>query len=423
MDKKQVKKYVAIFAIATVFVLAVIYIKDITAYMGAVWSVLSPFVIGAVIAYIANLPYGFFYNRVFAFMGDKDSGFKGKLRNPLSILLAYLFLGAIIAFVLGIIIPQIKDSVDMLSQNIDSYIAKTSQLAKDALAFLGFEITSETTISDQLNELSKFVSGGDLNTFVNDMITKLFPHIFDITAGITSAIYNTLISIVVSIYMLAYKKNLLRQIKMIICSIFSKDHIKNLLGFFSKLNLTVGRFIYGKILDSFIIGVLCFICLKIFGFEYAALISIVVGITNVIPFFGPIIGAIPCFFLLLIVNPVQALWFVVFALLLQQFDGNILGPKILGSAIGINGFWVMFGVIVGGGLFGFPGMILGVPVFAVLYCVFGELVNNKLKKRSYAVGDDKIDLDGDEIISNSGESSLKNNSIMSVFRRKKGKTK
>ena len=144
-------------------------------------------------------------------------------------------------------------------------------------------------------------------------------------------------------------------------------------------NNMCGRFLIGKLVDSIIIGILCFIGMSIFRFEYAPLISVIVGFTNIIPVFGPFIGAIPSAFLLLLIDPIQCLWFVVFIIVLQQLDGNVIGPKILGNQIGVSGFWIMFSVLVGGGLFGVSGMVLGVPVFAVIYDLLGKNVKTRLK--------------------------------------------
>ena len=141
-----------------------------------------------------------------------------------------------------------------------------------------------------------------------------------------------------------------------------------------------GKFIIGKIIDGMIIGVLCFIGTSLLNIPYSVLISVIVGVTNVIPFFGPFLGAVPCIFMLLIIDPWKAICFAIFILILQQIDGNIIGPKILGSSIGISGMFIMFSVIIGGGIWGIPGMVFGVPVFAVIYAIISKLVNEKFNK-------------------------------------------
>lgn len=157
---------------------------------------------------------------------------------------------------------------------------------------------------------------------------------------------------------------------------------------------TFGGFISGKILDSAIIGVLCYVGTSIIGTPYAILVSVIVGVTNVIPFFGPYLGAVPCFLLILLVDPIQSLYFLIFILILQQFDGNILGPKILGNSTGLSAFWVVFSILIAGGLFGIPGMLLGVPTFAVIYYIISMVVNRKLRKKQLPTDTDSYDEQG-----------------------------
>ena len=164
-------------------------------------------------------------------------------------------------------------------------------------------------------------------------------------------------------------------------SVFRKETADEILEGAHFTNMTFGGFINGKIIDSLIIGILCFIFMSIFGWEYTLLISCIIGITNIIPFFGPFIGAIPSALLLLMVDTRQCIYFIIFILLLQQFDGNILGPKILGDSTGLASFWVLFSVLVGGGMFGFIGMVIGIPVFAIIYAYVTRAVNSKLRKR------------------------------------------
>ena len=184
--------------------------------------------------------------------------------------------------------------------------------------------------------------------------------------------------------MLATKDKLCRQTKAVVVAFLPLKSSRKVLQVTDLCNKKCGKFIIGKIIDSFIIGLICFMGTSIFKFDYSLLISVVVGVTNVIPFFGPFIGAIPCAFLLLLIDPMQSFWFVVFIIVLQQFDGNILGPKILGDTVGISGFWILFSVIVGGGFFGVPGMLLGVPVFAVIYTLIDDSVTKRLKEKRSA---------------------------------------
>ena len=193
--------------------------------------------------------------------------------------------------------------------------------------------------------------------------------------------YNWLIGLIVSIYMLAGRDKLIRQLKKLVSACVPKRFLGKVMEVAALTNGTFGKFIIGRIIDSSIILVLCFVCMTIFQMPYALLISVIVGVTNVIPIFGPFIGAIPSAFILLMVDPIKGLWFIVFIIVLQQIDGNIIGPRVVGNSIGLSGIWVMFGVIVGGGQLGVVGMLIGVPVLAVLYTVLGSWVNKRLKKK------------------------------------------
>ena len=198
---------------------------------------------------------------------------------------------------------------------------------------------------------------------------------------IVRMLLNILIGVIVSIYVLKDKEKLAAQSKRLLYSFCSVKKANSVIAVTRLTNDKFGNFITGKIFDSIIIGVLCFIILTIFRIPYTALVSVVVGVTNVIPFFGPFIGAIPSAFLILLAEPIKCLTFVIIIIALQQFDGNILGPKILGSSTGVSSFWVMFSILVGSGLFGFWGMLCGVPVFAVIYAIVSESCRCSLEER------------------------------------------
>jgi predicted PurR-regulated permease PerM len=185
---------------------------------------------------------------------------------------------------------------------------------------------------------------------------------------------NLLIGLVVAVYLLAGRKRFARQANMILHSLVSPKWAQLILDELKYADRMFGGFINGKILDSAIIGVLCYIGCMIFRFPNALLVSVIIGVTNVIPFFGPFIGAVPATLLILIEEPIKAVWFVLFVLVLQQLDGNIIGPKILGNVTGLSSFWVMFAILLFGGLWGFVGMLIGVPLFAVIYDVIKKLV-------------------------------------------------
>ena len=220
---------------------------------------------------------------------------------------------------------------------------------------------------------------------------------------------NAFIGLLIMIYLLNYKERLFAITRKMINATCSQKRKASLYEFAGIVNETFIGFIVGRIIDSFIIGVLTYIVLKICAIPFALMLSVIVGVTNVIPFFGPFIGAVPSVFILLLENPIDALYFIIIIIVIQQLDGNVIGPKIVGNAIGIGSFWVLISVLIGGGLFGFPGMALGVPVFAVFYRYVNKMMTNNLKRKNkdthtsyyysleaYGLDDDEVDLEPEQ---------------------------
>ena len=221
------------------------------------------------------------------------------------------------------------------------------------------------------------------------------PKILNFGVAVGSGVVTAITALISSIYMLAGKGRLVPQLKKLTYAIAPRTSAERFLSVCSRANGVFVGFINGKLIDSAIIGVLCFILTMIFRIPYPVLVSVVVGVTNIIPFFGPIIGAVPCVMILLIVDPWAAVRFGILVIALQQFDGNILGPKILGDSTGLSAIWVLVAIVVGGGLFGFPGMLLGVPTFAVLYSLVREWTNARLESKG-------IDGDGNPLPTSRG---------------------
>ena len=222
--------------------------------------------------------------------------------------------------------------------------------------------------------------------FVN---TNLLPHINEVlktvslsVIGVFKALWNLIIGFIISIYLLGSKEKFAGQAKKIVYAVFDRKAGNELVANFRFIHSTFIGFIGGKIIDSIIIGIICFVCTSIIGTPYSILVSVIIGVTNVIPFFGPWIGGIPSALLVLMVDPRQALYFGILIIFIQQFDGNILGPKILGDSTGLSSFWVIFSITIFGGFFGVLGMIVGVPIFAVFYAGVKSLVNRHLQKRN-----------------------------------------
>lgn len=370
-----VSVYTAItFAVCLAMIVTVLKFGAVAAVLGKMVSVLSPVIWGFVIAYLLN-PVMSGAERLFKKIFEKQKPHP-KLCRGLGTVVAVIFGVAVICALIAIIVPQVLDSVMQIFNNAQTYMNNLIKWINSALAAYP-EIV--TYVNDQLAEIQSAV----LNA-VNDLIPKVGDwalKIKDGAMGVLGGLKNFLIGFIVAVYFLLDKEKFLAQVKKITTAIFPAPMANGLFRLSAHTHQSLTGFISGKILDSFIIGVICFIAMTIMDLEYVVLISVIVGVTNIIPFFGPFIGAIPSALLLLMSAPKQTIPFIILIILIQQFDGNILGPHILGDSTGLSAFWVMFAIFLGGGLFGFAGMLLGVPLFAVLYSFAQELVDYLLERK------------------------------------------
>ena len=337
-------------------------------------GILMPFIYGAVIAYLLKPV----CNTIEAFLRRFIPEKMKNLINALSVTFTILFGLLLIYALCMMIIPQLITSVTTLYYTAQANITKFMYWANH-LEF----IEKNEQIMELLN--SAYAA---LNTNLDTWIKNtLLPSMQNILSGaalgvlnVVVVLKNLVIGIIVAVYMLASRKRFVQQGKMVLYSVVKPRWASLITEEVKYADKMFGGFINGKILDSAIIGVLCYIGCLIFKFPSALLVSVIIGVTNVIPFFGPFIGAIPATLLILIQNPIKALWFVLFVLVLQQLDGNIIGPKILGNTTGLSSFWVLFAILLFGGLWGFAGMIVGVPLFAVIYDVIKKLVIHGLRR-------------------------------------------
>lgn len=359
------------FTVALVFFF--VHLSDLWGIIKTVYDVLAPILYGLLIAYVLNNPYRFFYERAFRKMGTKHQWLK-KFRKPLSLVTSYVIVFGLLIVLVSILIPELTNSLKTLVDNIPSYAETIRNTFEEVAVFVNDKVGYDLHQSGLFDSLV----GGSAEKFVTNFVTSTIPSAA-LDFGYT--MYNWILGFIISIYLLSSKETLLRQSRKMLIA-YTPEKVHNYLFKVADVtNNKCGKFIIGRLIDSTIIGFMCFIGMTIFNFHYAPLISFLIGLSNMIPFFGPFIGAIPSAFLLLIVDPMEAVWFLVFDIILQQFDGNILGPKILGESVGISGFWIMVSVIVFGGLFGIPGMLLGVPIFAAIYALLSEGVANRLKKK------------------------------------------
>lgn len=331
--------------------------------IGKFINILSPFAGGVVIAYILDPVVKLFYHKLF----KEKKGIRW-----LAILLAYLVAILLIVLLAWLVIPQIVNSIAMLFTNFPSYIQGIQDVLTMIQDRFGVDLSQATKMLDDSEAMVKEVYS---------LASSAMPQIVASIGSVASNFVSTFTSLAASIYMLADKKHLLHQLRTLAHAFLPEKVAENTLRICHYANVNFTSFFIGKIIDSAIIGVITFVAMTILRLDFAVLISVFIGITNIIPVFGPFIGAIPSIFILLLVNPIQAAIFCVLILIIQQLDGNFIGPKILGSSIGISALWILFSIVVGGDLFGIVGMVVGVPVFATLYGLAQEFVHYLLDRR------------------------------------------
>ncbi len=332
---------------------------------------LKPFVYGFCFAYLLS-PLVKFYEKYVS----RTPRFSRKASRGVSIALAYLSVAGLTALFLLVVIPSLVESVSQIVRNI-SYYSEQVNLLLDELV----QVIPSESISQQLTEsISSLVDS--FGVFLAGAVLQ----IVSITTWVTSGVLDLVMGIIISLYMLASKETLIAQVKQILYALLPARNVRDLIALAHDSNAKFSGFILGKIVDSFIIGCLCALGMTIFRMPFIALVSLTVGVTNVIPYFGPFIGAIPGILLVFIGGgPWQALGFAVFILVLQQFDGNILGPAILGQSTGLDAMWVIFAILLFGGLYGFVGMVIGVPLLAVLAGLFKAFISGRLRKKDLPV--------------------------------------
>lgn len=370
--RKKIITYVSV-AMITILVFFAFYNLDaLTSFVGNVFSLISPFVLGFAIAFLLNKPMLLIESRVL-----KNLHIKDKHKRTIAAVLALIFGIAVVSLFFMLLIPQLFESLFSLVEAFPAYITD-------------FQVFTENFIAENdldLNQIQNMFGGMDIFARISSMVTNALPEMMRISYGFMSTLLNVLLGIMSALYMLLDKEKLVRHVRVSVYALLPKDSADYLCNFSRTTADIFNNFIIGKAIDSLIIGILCYIGMSILQLPYAILLSVIVGVTNMIPVFGPFIGAVPGIFILLIIHPAYALYFALFIFALQQFDGNILGPLILGDKLGLPSLWILFAVCVGGGLFGIIGMFIGVPVFAVVYTGGKEIVSYQLRKKELKLED------------------------------------
>lgn len=357
--------------------------SEVSKFLDVIFTSAQPITIGLVLTYLLMPVKKFIEKPVYEWFLLKkiDEQNAKKWAKGVGITGAIIFLFVIIAILIAMMVPALVTSVIGLIESMPGYVESFVEWIENVgignSEFAAFIVTTITNISDELQNWAK----AELLPIVQQYIAHITSGVF----SIVKAILNFLIGIIVVVYVMTIQDTLLGQCKKVIYALFPAKKGNIIIKTIRKSNDIFGGFVIGKIIDSAIIGVIAYVGCIILQMPSAFLVAFIIGVTNVIPFFGPFIGAVPSVLLVLIQSPIHALYLTIFILILQQVDGNIIGPKILGDKTGLASFWVLSSILIAGGLFGFFGMVLGVPVFAVLYYIWQEFVKYRMKKKNLSV--------------------------------------
>lgn len=369
--KPETKEAVIAFSLSGVvivsFYLLISNMNILTDAFGTIIKVLMPFLYGIFFSFLLMPLRELIEHK---WLKDKKMTQSGKRKIAVAVCMVFMIL-VIVGF-FSVLIPQLSSSIQAFLRNISKYLRNAETLLANINGYA----------PDLVSKLSQILS--DLADMLTDSLTDLsggFGGIVTTISSVVNGVINFFIGIIITIYLLMDSEKFSLQLKRIIYALFPTK-VGNHIGHVTHLATDMFyKFFSGKALDSLIIGVICYICCTIMRMPYAVMIAVIVGVTNVIPVFGPFLGAVPCFIILVMIDWVKALEFIVFIVILQQIDGNIIGPYILGDAVGLPTLWVMFAIIVGGALFGIVGMFLGVPTFAVIYTLVREWTHDRLKEK------------------------------------------
>lgn len=395
MTKEEWKKYLSfgiigcgILAFGILFYFMLKKIDVIFYVLRIITQILMPIIYGVILAYLITPIYNFFMNKLTAYFSNKikQEKYIHRISKSLSITITMLLTFAVVMSLFAMIIPQMASSVQRIVNVAPSsyeqflawseHIANSNQGLKDLFIQSNFMGYMENWFYSSLMPTAEKV----LHELTNGIISSI--------GNFLTVIKNVLIGVIVAIYVLGNKDKFVAQAKKLTYSIFNEKQAKIVIGEVRFAHKMFIGFIGGKLLDSLIIGIICFVVMNILHMPYITLISVIIGVTNIVPFFGPFIGAVPTALFILMEDPIKCIYFLIFIFLLQQFDGNILGPKILGDFTGISSFWVLFSILFFGGLLGFVGMIIGVPAFAIFYNIVSRLVNRGLRKKNLSTNTD-----------------------------------
>lgn len=357
--------------IAIIAFLTLTRINDIFRFMGRIVSLLMPFLLGFGLAFLLDGPIAWVQNRLVSLH------LKAKTAHSIATITVVILFVLFIVFALWVMIPSLLDSIQVFIGNLSTYSARLDET---------LEILAEKYNLD-MTQVTDLIRGMNITESINKILQSSMSKMMSYSVNAIHWLSNLVIALAAAIYMILDKQHLLRSMKVLTYTLFGQKNGNFIQVYSMDAKNVFQQYIVGNILDSLIVGFVAWFGCMLFGFPYAPMIGLIIGITNIIPVFGPFLGAIPVILLLFLIKPTDALIFAIFILILQQIDGNVIKPLILGDKLGISGFWILFSVTIGGSLFGVMGMFLGVPVFALIYEGLKDFANLRLKERRLIIPD------------------------------------
>ena len=365
-----------VIACSIVFYLISSQVKVFSSKISDFIAILYPFIIGFAIAYLLNFILKFIENRI---ISEKMKGKSPAKVRAISMIITYLVAGTLCYLFVNFVWPELLESIIGLFNDIPNYVNNATVMINKLIEEFNLTPASMEILESKWKEITDFIM---------NFMTDIIPVIGNTIMIVLSSLWNIVLGVIVSIYLLKDKEKFFAISKKITYAIFNREHSYKILELTHRANKIFGKFLGGKILDSFIIAIITFVVLTIFKMPYTLLVTVIVGVTNVIPFFGPFFGAIPSVILVRFVSPIKAFWLLIIILIIQQLDGNVIGPKILGDSIGVSAFWILFALLIAGKFLGLVGMLLGVPLFAFVYSIIKDITEERLDKKGLPVNTD-----------------------------------
>lgn len=391
LDRKNVRIILLIITFAVVLYTVAQNLAAIYGAVATVWNVFGVVITGLAMAFVLNVPLKLFENRVFYGMSEDRRPYVRKMRRPVSLVCALVVTLGVIVILIAVILPQLTATVAEVASQLPNYINSVVQWLKDFLAGFGITIDALEDFSvdweQVFSDLTTYLKEGSANVLESAASagSSVVSTVTDVGGSVISTVMNTFLGLIVAVYVLAQKERIGHFMKRCIDAFLPHRASSAISRIASMASETFSNFVAGQFTDSCILGVLCYICMRIFRFPYPEVISVVIGVTSLVPMVGSFIGEVIGALLILIVSPIKALLFIVMVLAIQQVDGAFIYPRIVGKSVGLPGVAVFCAVIVGGNVAGVLGSLLGVPVCALLYALLREAVDARQKRRESAV--------------------------------------